>query len=136
MPSGEIAELAVVERQPRSRGFALLDMDMKALARWSGSAPDATTRALLDELRALRREQSDISDRIARLSQRERALIDEQDRLVKLVTALGDESDATGRRRERVDEIDAEIVSTREDRRRLRDELDALKQRIRDLVGA
>ncbi|PQO22334.1 hypothetical protein C2I36_13610 [Rhodobacteraceae bacterium WD3A24] len=136
VPSGEIARLEVVERQPRERGFGLLEMDIDTLQRWGSTAPDAETRALLEELAGLRREQANLAEQIGRLQQRERELVEEQQRLVELITALGDESDANARRRDRVDAIDGEIAAAREERRDLQQRRDAIEREIRELIGA
>lgn len=136
VPAGEIERLEVVERQPRERGFGLLEMDVDTLLRWGRTAPDAETRALLDDLAGLRREQANLDDRIARLQQQERELAEEQQRLVDLITALGDESDANAQRRERVDAIDGEIAAARDERRTLQDRRETIEREIRELIGA
>lgn len=135
VPADARARLEVVEQQPRQETVALLDIGSKHLTEWMRRAPDQESRALLEELARLRREQADATDRARRLEQREDELIEEQKRLLDIVTALGDENDANAGRRARIDEIDTEITDTRAARRDARDRAEELEDSIRALIS-
>lgn len=135
LAAGELASFEVVERQPRERRVALLDLDTAALAQWVRLAPDAASRELLTTLQGIRRQEADAVNRIQRLREREGALVAEQARLLEVIVALGAEAASNAGRRARVDAIDGEIATVREERTALEDMREQLSRQVTELLG-
>lgn len=125
----------VVETRPQRREVALIGMDLPTLARWEALAPDAETQELLAEVQTLRAEATDIAATLTRLDAQSKELEDEQQRLVDLIVALGDDSAATPDRRSRVDAIDADLREIAAERQTLADRQTELDRAMRDLIG-
>ncbi|MCC6001438.1 MAG: hypothetical protein JJU19_11335 [Pararhodobacter sp.] len=125
----------VVERQPRMRRIAVMDIDLPTLAAWQGHAADPELQARLAEIGSLRGQVAAAQRAISRLQEEVAALTGEQDRLVNLIVQLGEASAATPERRTRVDGIDAEITRTQADIRAQQAQADAARARIEALLG-
>ena len=134
VPAGEIVTQEVVEQRVTSTRIALLDLDQEALGLWSSRVPDAELRAMLDQFRDLRAQQTELRREAARQRQIEAELIADQDRLAGLIVQLGDDSPATRDRRARVDSIDAEINQARAARDNAEARQMEIEQELRDLL--
>lgn len=124
----------VLERQPRSRRVALLDLDAQGLTLWLRTAPDEASRRVLERLAAIREEQAGLTRRLDRLAAQEQALIQEQSRLVEVVSALADAGAANTRRRARIDALDDEIGQARDEQGEVRDRLEALERSLHEVL--
>lgn len=138
VPGQAVSEFVVLERQPRSRRFAVADIDDSVLDLWTLAAPDADTRALLENLAALRRDLAAARrDSSARRAEAE-DLAAEQARLVALIVALGADrapDDAADRaRRARVDALDGAIVAARDGARAAQTRAEELEAAIAALI--
>lgn len=129
VPAGEIRTLEVVERQPSLRRMSLADLDAESVASWLRVVPDGDARRMLESIAEIRSEQTRIQREIGRVDDETRSLQLEQDRLVELIVALDDDSPANDRRRDRVDQIDAELEALRARRAGL--ESEAASQAVR-----
>ncbi|WP_296641429.1 hypothetical protein [Roseinatronobacter sp.] len=134
-PSGDITAFAVVESRTTRTRLALLELSLDDLAYWEGRMPSPDTIAVFRQLRALRNEQADLEDQIARTQAMEAQLIADQDRLARLIAQLGDDSDANAERRERVDAIDTEIAALRAQRAELERGLASTSKQLSAVLG-
>ncbi|CUX80302.1 MAG: protein of unknown function containing DUF4139 domain [Roseibaca calidilacus] len=134
LPQGQITQFKVIETRTSRTQLALLDLSRDDLAYWEGRMPDAETRAFFADLRDLRQQQAALRTRIAETRSAEETLIADQDRLARLVDQLGDESDANFDRLARIDAIDAEIDSVRQERATLETQLRASEERMGALL--
>ncbi|MCB1389809.1 MAG: hypothetical protein KDK12_11820 [Rhodobacteraceae bacterium] len=134
--AGERASLTVVERQPRLRRVAVMDMDLNTLAYWEGRASDPQVRDLLAQVAHLRRDILDAENEQRRQAGAAQQLEREQQRLVSLIVQLGDDSQANRERRARVDAIDGEIADAQAASEAAAQNAVNLRARIAALVGA
>lgn len=131
---GDITTFNVVESNTTRTRLALLDLSTNDLAYWEGRMPSPDTSAMFKQLRALRAEQSELEDQIARTRTMEAQLIADQDRLARLIAQLGDDSNANAERRARVDAIDTEIASARAERAALENALQDTEARMQAVM--
>ena len=111
--AGEIVTHEIVEARVIENRVALLSLDQDDLAFWVSRLPDADLQSVLSAMLDLRHEDAALRREITALDAQEAELIADQERLVRLIVQLGDDSPATRERRARVDMIEEEISATR-----------------------
>ena len=136
LPQGQITQFKVIETRTSRTQLALLDLSRDDLAYWEGRMPDAETRAFFADLRDLRQQQAALRTRIAeKPAAPKKTLIADQDRLARLVDQLGDlRAMRTLTVWARIDAIDAEIDSVRQERATLETQLRASEERMGALL--
>lgn len=126
----------VTEEQPRTNLVRIGDLDGEDLTRWSRTAPDASVRKTLERIATTRSEIADKERLIKNLDDQRDGLIDDQDRVLKLLRSLGNASSNRQARVERVEDIEARIGTLRDRIRSARKEQEELRDRMRRLMDA